>query len=97
MKVIKQLFVAILLFAATVGAQAASPKKEMVTRTYTASIHCNACKARIMNSLPFKRGVKYVDVDIAKREITVKYDSEKSSDKAIVEALKSVKIEARLK
>ncbi|MFI3302286.1 MAG: heavy-metal-associated domain-containing protein [Rikenellaceae bacterium] len=97
MKNFKLIITAILIVIATYAAQGAAPKKEIITRTYSAHIHCESCKKKIMNTLPFKKGVKEVEVDMPKQQITVKFDSTKSSDAAIIEALKSIDVPSAVK
>ncbi len=97
MKNFKLIITAILIAIATYTVQGATPKKEIITRTYSAHIHCESCKKKILNTLPFKKGVKEVEVDIPKQQIIVKFDSSKSSDAAIIEALKNIDIPSSIK
>ncbi len=101
MKIIKFIVVSLLLVSVASAADAAPKKEEkesvVVTQTYNAHVHCEACKAKVMNTLPFKKGVKDVVVDLTNQIITVKYDNAKSSDDAVIKALKRIDVSASVK
>lgn len=60
--------------------EAASPKTETVN--FWVSIHCTSCQQRIMENLPFERGVKDIVVDVAAKSVEVKYNTKRTdSDK----------------
>ncbi len=98
MKLMKLIISATLLLTLHLAAVAA-PKveRELVTQIFEAEIHCESCQAKVMNTLPFKKGVKDVNVDMTTQQITVKYDASKSSDSAIIESLQSVAVKANVK
>lgn len=100
MKTLKFIATLVLLICTVAIADlTASPKKEkeLVTRVYSAHLHCESCVTKVMNTLPFKKGIKDVKVELEQQQITVQYDAEKSSDTIIIKSLKSVDIEASVK
>lgn len=62
-------------------------KKEMVTSSFRTDIHCESCVAKVMNVLPYQKGVKDVKIDLASKNITVLYDGEKNNEEALVQSL----------
>lgn len=87
---------AILVMAlCSVVAVDAKSKAEVVTSIFATNIDCESCTKKIMNVLPYQKGVKSVDVKLSNKSVTVKYDSSKSSDKMIIDALKRLDVEAK--
>lgn len=99
--IIKLLVVALVAISAILPASAASSKSRkkpstIVTQEYVASIDCDACVRKVMNILPFQKGVKDVNVNLGHKIITVKYDARKCSDAAVIESLSKVDIDAKV-
>lgn len=91
------LTVAIALFVALPAATAAQKyavTNTMVVQTFKAGLDCEKCVTKVMKTLPYKKGIDDVKVDLKDRLITVKYDSSKSSDKTIIKELKKIDITA---
>ncbi len=78
----------------TTTAATSKPQKEIVKQEFAADIDCAGCAKKVMNTLPYQKGVKDVVVDLNAKKITVKYDTSKCSDDAIVESLAKVDIKA---
>ncbi len=79
---------------ATTASAAEKPKKEIVKCSYTTDIDCQGCVTKVMNTLPYQKGVKSVNVDLPKKTITVEYDKAKCSNEAVIAHLKKVDIKA---
>ncbi len=62
-------------------------KKEMVTASFRTDIDCESCVTKIMNVLPYQKGVKDVKIDLASKNIRVVYDCEKNNEEALVQCL----------
>lgn len=71
------LLTAVLAVAVT-GDLSGQKKKGTETVVFTSNIHCDNCRQRIEQSLPFEKGVKDVIVDIEAKTITVVYDAAKT-------------------
>ena len=67
---------------------------QVKTTVFMTDVDCETCAKKIDNSLPYQKGVKEVKVDVATRKVTVTYDATKSSDDALIKALKKIKINA---
>lgn len=97
----KRIVLLCLAAALSVGAASAQNKKSKTTETATTvfvtDIECENCKKKVLNSIPFERGVKDVKVDVPTKEITVTYDKAKSSDEALLAAFARIKVEAEVK
>ncbi len=81
----------------TTTAAGSKPQKEIVKHEFSANIDCAGCVKKVMNTLPYQKGIKDVDVNLSAKQITVTYDTSKSSDKDIITALSKVNINASLK
>ncbi|MFI3317666.1 MAG: cation transporter [Rikenellaceae bacterium] len=89
------------ILALTIGIAAAEPKpkakSEVVTTCFITSIDCEGCTKKVMNTIPFEKGVKDVKVDLKKKEILVSYDKSKNNPEAIIAKLKRLDIKAEVK
>lgn len=90
----KLLFV---LFAALLGtgvcfADNAKSAKKVVTTVFTTDIDCPHCSKKVLNTIPFEKGVKDVKVDVPTKTITVSYDASKNNDESLKKALNDIKV-----
>ena len=92
----------ILMLALTMGVGAASaqaakaskgvqPKKTEVVKFVT-DIDCEGCAKKVLDVIPFKKGVKDVVVDVPTKAITVTYDPRKTNEQTLVEALGKIDV-----
>ncbi len=80
------------------SAEAQQKTKKTVTTVFATDIECAHCAKKIMDNVPaLGKGVKDVKVDVDKKEVTVVYDAQKSSDDAIIKGLASLKVKAQVK
>ena len=90
-----------LALAMGVGVCAAAGKpaaKKIVTTVFVTDIDCDHCVKKIMNNVPsLGKGVKDVQVDLPKKEVTVVYDGTKNDDANIVKGFASLKVKAEPK
>lgn len=80
---------------ATAVAAPKSKKKTTTTEFYT-DIDCEGCVKKVMNFMPFQKGIKNVDVELEKKMITVEYDSRKTNDEAIIKSFERIDVHASL-
>lgn len=90
---------AVLLSASVAfAAKPADKEKKTVKTVFVTDIDCDHCVQKIMNNVPsLGKGVKDVQVDLAKKEVTVVYDAAKNSDENIVKGFASIKVKAEPK
>lgn len=69
--------------------KSSSPKKTEET-TFVVSLHCAACKTKIENNIPFEKGVKDVNVDLDKKEVTVIYNPNKTTVEKLKKAIEEL-------
>ena len=70
-------------------------QKKVVTTVFKTDIVCENCVKKIMNNVPsLGKGIKDVQVDLAKKKVTVVYDVRKNNDKNIIKCFSSLKIKA---
>lgn len=90
---------AMMAFAAAPAASAMSEmsssssawgKKETKTVVFSANIHCNNCKKKVMENLSFEKGVIALEVSVEKRTVTVTYDPAKTDEAKLAAALKKL-------
>ena len=95
MKKILELCVALVM---GVGILTAAPQKKMVTTVFVTDIDCEHCAKKIMNNVPsLGKGVKDVQVNVAKKEVTVTYDATKNNEENIIKGFASIKVKAEPK
>ena len=58
--------------------------------TFSVNVHCDQCKKKIMNSLPFEKGVIDMKVDVAKKEAWIKFDSKKTDKEKLQKAFEKL-------
>ncbi len=95
----KRLFMLLLVTLMTIGvaeAKKESNTKEVVTTTFTTDIDCESCERKIINSIPFKKGVSEVKVDIPTKQVKVSYNSSKCSDEQLIAEFKKIGVEAKV-
>ena len=72
--------------------------KKTVTTVFTTDIDCEHCVKKIMNNVPsLGKGVKDVQVDLPKKEVTVVNDGAKNIDENLVKGFASLKVKAKPK
>ena len=81
-------------------ANAQEPKnavKKSVTVEFVTDIDCAGCAKKVTNTIPYEKGVKDVQVDVATKPVTVTYDPAKTNNEALVKAFSKIKIKAEAK
>ena len=97
MKKILMLCLALVMGVGMCAAEKPANKKT-VTTVFTTDIDCEHCVKKIMNNVPsLGKGVKDVQVDLPKKEVTVVYDGTKNNDENIVKGFPSLKVKAEPK
>lgn len=96
MKRLLILFTALTLSFNTLEAKEPKAKAEFVTTTFSTDIDCESCERKIINSIPFKKGVSGVKVDLPTKLVSVTYNSAKNNEAELVEAFKKIGIVAKV-
>ena len=93
MKKIIALF-AMLAIVAGVATAAPKPKveKKVVTVVFTTDLDCHHCAQKVLNTIPYEKGIKDVQVDIPTKTVTVKFDAAKNSTESLTKAFESIKV-----
>ena len=81
-------------------ANAQEPKnavKKSVTVEFETDIDCAGCAKKVTNTIPYEKGVKDVQVDVATKTVTVTYDPAKTNNETLVKAFSKIKIKAEAK
>lgn len=76
----------------------AAAEKKTTTTVFTTDIDCEHCVKKIMENVPsLGKGVKDVQVNLPKKEVSVTYDPAKTNDETIVKGFASLKVKAEAK
>ena len=73
-----------------VGGIHAQNKNNETEVTFSVNMHCEQCKKKIMNSLPFEKGVMDMKVDVAKKEAWIKFDSKQTDKEKLQKAFEKL-------
>ena len=71
-------------------------EKKVVTTVFCTDIDCEHCKQKVLNTIPFEKGIKEVEVDVSTKRITVSYDAAKNSDEGLISAFAKIKVKAEV-
>lgn len=73
-----------------IGADVYAQKKKTETVTFTTSIHCDNCKKRVEDNVPFEKGVKDIEVDVETKKVTVHFDPAKTDPETLRKAIEKL-------
>ena len=89
----------LVLAACVVLAGPAEAKKKTDKKTenvvYLVNIHCNDCKEKIENKIPFEKGVKDLEVDMEKNQVTITFDPQKTDKEKVKKALQNLEFQVK--
>lgn len=77
-----------------IGASALSAQTKKDTKeaevTFKTSIECHSCEQKIKKNIPFEKGVKDVSVNVEKKEVTIKYRTDKTDKEKLQKAIEKL-------
>lgn len=86
----------ILMLALTLGATFSfaqeKKQKKSETVTFQTDLDCENCAKKILNVIPFKKGVKDCVVDVATKIVEVTFDPRKTSAEVLATELKKIDV-----
>lgn len=97
MKKIIQLLAIIMLVVISVDMKAQDDKKKVQKTTFECSVDCHSCEKKILQSIPYEKGVKDVKVNIEKQEVVVSYKTGKNDDESLKKALEKLGYKVKIK
>ena len=84
------------MLAMVAGVATAAPKekaeKKVTTVVFTTDIDCHHCAQKVLNTIPYEKGIKDVQVDVPTKTVTVKFDEAKNSVESLTKAFESIKV-----
>ena len=93
MKKIMMILAALVVVA---GVATAAPKqkaeKKIATVVFTTDLDCHHCAQKVLNTIPYEKGIKDVQVDVPTKTVTVKFDEAKNSVESLTKAFESIKV-----
>ena len=93
-KTISIIALVLALLALVVGRAVAAPKaeKKIATVVFTTDLDCHHCAQKVLNTIPYEKGIKDVQVDVPTKTVTVKFDEAKNSVESLTKAFESIKV-----
>ena len=90
----KKLMMILVALATIAGVATAAPKaeKKIVTVVFATDLDCPHCAQKVMNSIPYEKGIKDVQVDVKTKSVTVKFDAAKNTVEALTKAFSTIKV-----
>ena len=90
----KKIIALFAMLALVVGVSVAAPKaeKKIATVVFTTDLDCHHCAQKVMNSIPYEKGIKDVVVDVPTKTVTVKFDAAKNTIEGLTKAFESIKV-----
>lgn len=90
----KKIIALFALLAMVVGVSVAAPKaeKKIATVVFTTDLDCHHCAQKVLNTIPYEKGIKDVQVDVPTKTVTVKFDEAKNSIEGLTKAFESIKV-----
>ena len=58
--------------------------------TPTPQMHCTSCENKIKSNMRFEKGVKKVETNLGKQEVTITYDAKKNTVKGLQTGMKKI-------
>ena len=93
MKKIIALFAMLALVAGVaMAAPAQKTEKKIATVVFTTDIDCQHCAQKVLNSIPYEKGIKDVKVDVKAKTVTVKFDEAKNNIENLKKAFAGIKV-----
>lgn len=91
-KIIGLLALAVIALSAVPAQAQKKAAKKSETVTFVTNLDCENCAKKILNVIPFKKGVKDMEVDVPTKVVEVKFDPRKTSVEVLVEELKKLDV-----
>ena len=90
----KKIITLLVALVAVAGVAVAAPKaeKKIATVVFTTDLDCHHCAQKVLNTIPYEKGIKDVQVDVPTKTVTVKYDEAKNSIESLTKAFESIKV-----
>ena len=81
-------------FALIMGIAASNLR--VVILTPTPQMHCESCETKIKSNMRFEKGVKKIETNIERQEVTITYDPKKNDVKGLQSAMKKIGYETKV-
>jgi len=97
MNTIKNLLLSVLLISVLSAFTQETQKKKnksLETATIKTTAECEQCKDRLEETIAYEKGVKYVNLDLETKELTVKYRSDKNDIHKLRKAVSEIGYDA---
>ena len=92
----KKIMMILAMLAMVAGVATAAPKakseKKISTVVFTTDLDCHHCAQKVLNTIPYEKGIKDVQVDVPTKTVTVKFDAAKNSIEALTKAFTGIKV-----
>lgn len=68
----------------------AAPKNETKTVVFNVGLHCQNCVKKVKENISFEKGVKALDVNLEKHQVTITYDPSKTDEATLKKAIEKL-------
>ncbi len=84
----KNIIIVIVFLLVTIGSFA--QEKKITEIKLSCDIECQKCANKIKHQLAFTKGVKYIETNIEKQTVTIKYRTNKTDKNKILKSLQEI-------
>ena len=92
----KKIIALFAILSMVAGVAIAAPKvkaeKKIATVVFTTDLDCHHCAQKVLNTIPYEKGIKDVQVDVKTKSVTVKFDAAKNSVESLTKAFSTIKV-----
>ncbi len=90
MKTVKLILASLLMLAFSANVQADNKQKKEAEVTFSVNLHCHNCKNKVDNAIPHEKGVVDMKSSVEKKEVWIKYNTEKTDKAKLKQALEKL-------
>lgn len=65
--------------------------------TTNPQMHCEACENKIKSNMRFEKGIKAIETDISRQEVTLTYDADKTTPEKLMKGFEKIGYTATVK
>lgn len=65
--------------------------------TTNPQMHCEACENKIKSNMRFEKGIKAIETDISRQEVTLTYDADKTTPEKLIKGFEKFGYTATVK
>lgn len=87
----------LLLMLALCAATCLAKDIKTLVVTTNPQMHCEACENKIKSNMRFEKGIKAIETDISRQEVTLTYDADKTTPEKLIKGFEKFGYTATVK